>query len=570
MAGHFIVCGMGQVGYRIVQLLQRLGERVTVISLASRDDWLRDAEASGARVMTGDARDERLLLESGLLEARALIAATDRDLANVEIMMDARRVRPDLPIVVRLFDQHLAHQLETTFDIRRALAMSALAAPSFAAAALGEQVVASFALDTQLFVVGRLPLESAPQLAGLSLCEIRERHGLAALACESPEAACAVAPPPDTRPRADERLTLIGSRAAWDAVTARPGAPGLAAQRRRRWEKIHHSLQLSSWTDFARQMWHNTPLPLRTVFLVLNLLILMSVFVFHFAMNLSLVDAFYFVVETVTTVGYGDVLLPKNPAVALKLYVCLVMLLGSVTLAVLYSIITDFVVTARFQQLLGRQRIPQADHVVVVGLGNVGYRTAMELHRGGAHVVAIERNAEGQFVEAVRACAPVILGDARVRDPLAKAGVAHARALIAATSDDVVNLGVALAAKQLNPGIRTVARLLDAEFARKAQATLNIDAAMSPPLAAAPTFVAAALYPGVQGAFVISDILFAILWRMVDGCWSGRTPAELRSREEMQVLLRQSPAGGGYRTAGDAPLQEGETVLAVVWRGMVD
>jgi len=36
---HFIVCGMGQSGYRIVNLLLRLGERVTVVAQEARDEW---------------------------------------------------------------------------------------------------------------------------------------------------------------------------------------------------------------------------------------------------------------------------------------------------------------------------------------------------------------------------------------------------------------------------------------------------------------------------------------------------------------------------------------------------
>src|SRR5204863_7190707 len=151
------------------------------------------------------------------------------------------------------------------------------------------------------------------------------------------------------------------------------------------------------------------PLPLRTVFIALNLLILLSVFVFHAAMSLSFLDALYFIVSTVTTVGYGDIT-PHHATPWLKVYACFVMLLGSLTVATLYSIITDFIVTARFQEMLGRQRTPDAGHTVLVGLGNVGYRIAEELHRAGTPVIAIERHAEGPFAEPVRGWAHVVIG----------------------------------------------------------------------------------------------------------------------------------------------------------------
>ena len=78
-SGHFIVCGLGQCGFRVARLLRRMDEPVTAISLRTRDDWVRQAEADGVRVLQGDARDVALLDSAGLAGARALIAATDQD-----------------------------------------------------------------------------------------------------------------------------------------------------------------------------------------------------------------------------------------------------------------------------------------------------------------------------------------------------------------------------------------------------------------------------------------------------------------------------------------------------------
>ncbi|MCM3875501.1 MAG: NAD-binding protein, partial [Thermoanaerobaculia bacterium] len=150
-----LVCGLGHVGIRVVELLGRLGERAVVITQDTRPEWRRAAEVAGATVVTGDARDVDLLRASGLMQARALLAVTDRDPVNLEIALDASRERPDLPIVARLFDQNLAQQLEACHGVRRALSVSALAAPAFAGAALGESGLASFTLDGKLDVVVR-------------------------------------------------------------------------------------------------------------------------------------------------------------------------------------------------------------------------------------------------------------------------------------------------------------------------------------------------------------------------------------------------------------------------------
>ena len=396
MPDHFVVCGMGQVGYRVVQLLLRLGEAVTVVTVQPRPEWLEAIRAAGATVHLGDARDRDRLLAAGLLEARALLALTSQDLVNIEVALDARQLRADLPVVIRVFDPTLAHQLEVSFDVRRAVGMSALSAPVLAGAALGEQLVGSFTLDGALFVVGHLALDAASPLAGRSVQQVRAAHGLAALVRGAADQPPEIVPSPDVALAAGDRVTVVGTAAAWDSATWDTRlAEAQASAIGRGLHRLHSALSPAQALDFLRQAWATTSVGLRTVFVLLNLLILLSVFVFHAAMELSWDDALYFVVTTVTTVGYGDIT-PRDAHTGVKLYAVLLMVLGSATIATLYSIITDFIVTARFQQLLGRQRVPNQDHIVVVGLGNVGYRVVDELRRARVGVVAIERDAAGR------------------------------------------------------------------------------------------------------------------------------------------------------------------------------
>src|SRR5512140_1603297 len=150
-----LVCGLGHFGMRVSELLASLGLPVTIVTSEARDERRRAAEALGAAVRIGDARDARILAEAGLATARAVLALTDSDLVNIEIALDARRLRPDVPIVVRLFDQTLARQLEKGFGIRRAVAVSTHAAPAFAGAALAERTLGSLELAGARFVLAK-------------------------------------------------------------------------------------------------------------------------------------------------------------------------------------------------------------------------------------------------------------------------------------------------------------------------------------------------------------------------------------------------------------------------------
>ena len=127
--GHIIICGLGHVGYWVLNLLDQLGERVVVITEETHPDYRKSAKLQ-FEVLTGDARDDRLLKSAGIEKAKAIIAVTDDDMANVSIAIDAKRFNPNITVVARFFDQDLAAHLEKSINIHRALSTSALAAPA--------------------------------------------------------------------------------------------------------------------------------------------------------------------------------------------------------------------------------------------------------------------------------------------------------------------------------------------------------------------------------------------------------------------------------------------------------
>jgi hypothetical protein len=88
--------------------------------------------------------------------------------------------------VVRLFDQQLARHLERSFEIRRALGVSAVAAPTFAAAALGERWVGSFEWGGEAFVIGRLPLGPESPFAGRAVSALESGERVAVVHYEPP------------------------------------------------------------------------------------------------------------------------------------------------------------------------------------------------------------------------------------------------------------------------------------------------------------------------------------------------------------------------------------------------
>lgn len=502
-----IVCGYGQVGYRVATLLLRADENFVVVTDRSRTEWMRPLQENGILVVYGDARDEQVLIEAGLMDARALIACTSNDLTNIEIALDAKRYRPDLPIVARLFDQNLATQLEGTLGVQQALAMSIVAAPAFAAAAFGDHVASEFSIDGKRFGVFRINVNKKDEFVGQNLKQFCESLGMVCLLARRVEGELVLNPPSEFLIQDGDILKLLGPAEAIHKL--RPEV----ARGTKFWtetETLRKSISPLSFLRFFAELWRNASREIRAVLISINLLTLLSVFVFSFGMNLSFADALYFVITTVTTTGYGDIS-PKDASVWLKVYACLMMVLGSASVAVLYSIVTDYIVTARLQQLVGRQKVPEKDHVIVAGIGDVGYRIIEELERMGAKVVAVDLDGASKYFGTLRNRVPVLVGDARDRETLKRAGVEKAVAMIAATGDDAVNLSIGLASESLNPASRSVLRLFDGNFAQKVESLLNIDTAMSASRIAAPAFVCGAFYPGSVAAFVLQDHLFCVI-----------------------------------------------------------
>lgn len=498
MQDHYIVCGLGIVGYRVVELLHRLGEKVRVVTLSGHDDRIQATRAAGMEVEIADARDPNVLKRLGIMEARALVVTTSKDVVNVEIALDAQRMRADLPIVMRLFDQNLARQLESAFQIRRALGMATVAAPRIAAAATGSEVLGRFSFDGEELVVASLETARHPELVGKRPRELASTN-LRVLT----RGTKLNRRRDDGDPVAgDEALLVLTTQRSWDALPGNTPHGAQAAAGRESRLRLGLARLWSAWTGASSG--------LKAVFGVLVSLMFISVLVFRYGMGLSLIDAVYFMVTTLTTTGYGDISV-KDQAVWLKVYCSLMMLLGSATIATVYSLITDWIVTARVRELLGRVPVPEAGHVLVAGLGNVGLRVVEELRAAGVPVVVLEKNRESPFVGGMEQGVPLVVGDARLVSVLEQANIRGARSILAVTGDDAVNLSICLTAKEMSPKTRSIVRLFDAEFARKVEQSPLIDAALGASRIAAPKFVASALFPGVLKALLDGDSLCILL-----------------------------------------------------------
>ncbi|MCG3122380.1 MAG: Glutathione-regulated potassium-efflux system protein KefC [Phycisphaerales bacterium] len=184
------------------------------------------------------------------------------------------------------------------------------------------------------------------------------------------------------------------------------------------------------------------------------------------------------------------------------------------------------------------------DHVILVGLGKLGFRTFKLLRRLGHRVVVIEATEKNKFLDEVRRDGSALLiGDARHDELLRDAGVEKARSIILATSDDMVNLEAALDARRMNPGIRVVLRMFDQQLADKVREGFNIRVAMSQSSISAPAFATAAVEPSIVGSVVLSSELIVMVRWPVQTCpqLAGQSVGDVLATFGVSVVERVPP-----------------------------
>lgn len=174
MRDHVVLFGLGKLGLRVLQQLLAMKELVVVVEKDPHCANLAFARQHGVPVLTGNGREADIFERLNTRAAKSIILATDDDLANLEIALDARKVKPEIRVVMRMFDQELAAKIKDAFDIQLAFSTTELAAPLFATASSDRTIVNSFYVGDKLLVVARIRVRPGSALIDRTIGAIRD------------------------------------------------------------------------------------------------------------------------------------------------------------------------------------------------------------------------------------------------------------------------------------------------------------------------------------------------------------------------------------------------------------
>lgn len=146
-----------------------------------------------------------------------------------------------------------------------------------------------------------------------------------------------------------------------------------------------------------------------------------------------------------------------------------------------------------------------SNHIVLIGLGHLGYRVTCKLHEMNEELVVIEKNPNKDLVANVRALGiPVVEDDGSREAAMVSAGIPKARTVILCTQDDALNLKMALKARNLNPNIEVIVRIFEEDFAEALRKQFGFKAFSATGMAA-PVFAATAAKVDISSPIIINE-----------------------------------------------------------------
>ena len=320
-----------------------------------------------------------------------------------------------------------------------------------------------------------------------------------------------------------------------------------------------------------------TPLPrfllpsrarIRLVFIAVLGALAFGTILFHLLEGWSILDSLYVTVQTVTTVGFGD-LTPRT--VLGRVFATVFMMVGvGVVLYALTSTVQTIVHSELFARYGHSRKMSKLrDHFIICGAGRVGSHLVRSLRDTEGTFLVIE--SDQQKVEALMdAGVAVLLRDATLEESLKEAGVEHARGLATCLPDDADNVYVVLTARDLNPGIHIVARAA-AEQAESKLIRAGANRVVAPTIIGGHRMAMALTKPAV-GDFLDSvtanhlELGFEQLEVDPVSRLVGRKLSETVIRSELNIVvvsIRRSNGEIIFNPSGETKIESGDMLIAI-------
>jgi Trk K+ transport system NAD-binding subunit len=167
-----VIVGLGNAGTRVASFIHELGVPVVGIERDPSARGIIALRSLGIPVLVGDAPVAEVLARAHVAKAKAVIALTGDDVANLEAGLEARALNKEARLVLRLFDDDFAEHVYKSFANIASRSVSYLAAPAFAAALMGHEVLGTFSVRRRVLLITEVAVEDGSDLVGVPLRDL--------------------------------------------------------------------------------------------------------------------------------------------------------------------------------------------------------------------------------------------------------------------------------------------------------------------------------------------------------------------------------------------------------------
>jgi voltage-gated potassium channel len=205
---HIILVGLGHLGFRVAEELINMEQDIVIIESNPKADLTATVKKMGIPVIPDDASHELTLQSAGVERARSIILCIQNDSLNLKIALKARRLNPNIQVILRIFDDDFAQGLQEQFGFS-AFSATGMAAPAFAAAASGVDMTRPITVEGQSMSLAHIKIDPNSIIKNQTISEVEQKYKLSVVFIRK-DSTSDFHPAADCRLSAEDELAVLG------------------------------------------------------------------------------------------------------------------------------------------------------------------------------------------------------------------------------------------------------------------------------------------------------------------------------------------------------------------------
>ena len=488
MCDRFIVCGLGSLGQHSVFSLKKFAYGEYEVKICAIDktqpeimEFDNFSELLDECMILGDCRRSEILIKAGIHDCRAILLVTSNENVNIEAAIAARRLNPNVHIVIRSSRQNLNQLLKEQLKNFAALDPVELPAASFAVAGLGGGTLGLFQISDRKLRVVECTVEPDNYRFVRSPAYLLHKKNSRLLSITGLNSDRLFFQwQPDTVVQVGDKLAFIeyveNDFASLNhrqlELPARSNSQTLQKIEKLFQKITNSSFWKSKWNEvvFWFQAQRSRRLVLWGIITAITLWGISSVILFFNVPNISWQKAISASMILLLG-GFGDVFggLGEDQVPLWVVIFCLSITLVSLLFVLgVVGLIADSILSSKFDFFKRSLPLPERDHIVIIGFGRLGQRVADLLFKLRHPIVIVSSNPHDCDLSSK---VPWFTGN--IIEELSKTNLGCAKSILTVTEDQMLNLEVALLARdaakknnrQMNLAIRTYDRYFSENLA---------------------------------------------------------------------------------------------------------